>query len=164
MADGAGSLSLADVVQVVSLLALMVSVLLLAWQSREVANASRLASRTAVAAAMSDAATNMRAVFEALLTYPELRPYISDGVPLPAPRLMNARAQTLCEMLCDAAEASLEVAAQVPGAIGALSGWPDWAAWVLRGSPGSLDHVLAHPSWYPRLVSIHRNGAAPGSV
>jgi hypothetical protein len=160
MASGAGSVSLADVLQVASSLAVVASVLVLAWQSKQLANASSLASQTAIAGATSDAATNMRAVFEALLAYPELRPYISDGEPLPAARRLHDQALTLCEMLCDAAEASLEVAAQVPGAIGALSGWPDWAAWVLEGSPGSVEHVLAHPSWYPRLAAIHHNTLA----
>jgi hypothetical protein len=154
MSDGGSSVSLGDVLQVVSALAVVGSVLVLAWQSRQLASASRLASRTAIAGAMSEAATNLRAVFDALLTYPELRPFITDGEPLPTAKHLRARAQTLCEMLCDAAEASLEVAAQVPGADDALGGWPDWAAWVLGASPGSLEHVRAHPIWYPRLSVI----------
>jgi hypothetical protein len=148
-------MSLADLVQLVSSVALVVSVLFLAWQTQQVASATKLASRTAVADAMADAADNMRAVFEALLTYPELRPYICDGAPMPTSGTLQSRAQTLCEMLCDAAEASLEVAARVPGADDALGGWPDWARWVLAGSPGSTQHVLAHPTWYPRLMAIH---------
>jgi len=137
--------------QVLSVLAVVGSVLVLAWQSREVAHATRLATKTAVATAMSDAAANVRGVFDALLTYPELRQYITDGAPLPAEPLERARAQTLCEMLCDAIEASLEVAAQVPGADHALSGWPSWATWVLANSPGSAAHVARRPTWYPRL-------------
>src|SRR5690242_16052246 len=100
--------------QVLSVVAVVGSVLVLAWQSREVARATRLATRTAVAGVMTDAASNVGAVFEALLAYPELRPYITDGVPLPQAALEHARAQTLCEMLCDAIEASLEAASQVP--------------------------------------------------
>lgn len=38
------------------------------------------------------------------------------GAPLPTDPLALVRAQTMCEMMCDAAEASLEVAARVPGA------------------------------------------------
>jgi hypothetical protein len=130
-------MSLADLVQLVSSVALVVSVLFLAWQTQQVASATRLASRTAIADAMSDAAGNVRA----------------GGT-------LQSRAQTLCEMMCDAAEASLEVAARVPGADDALGGWPDWARWVLAGSPGSTQHVLAHPSWYPRLVAIQVSVAA----
>jgi hypothetical protein len=154
MASASSSLSLADVLQVVSSLAVVGSVLVLAWQSKAVADASKLASKTARAAAMSDAAANMRAVFQALLDHPELRPYISDGKPLPTIPLLRARALTLCEMLCDAAEASLEVATQVPGASEVLSGWPDWAEWVLSSSPGSMEHVSTHPAWYPRLSAL----------
>lgn len=163
MATASSSLSLADVLQVVSSLAVVGSVLVLAWQSKAVANASRLASKTARAAAMSDAAANMRAVFEALLEHPELRPYITDGEPLPTIPLLRARALTLCEMLSDAAEASLEVAAQVPGAADVLVGWPDWAEWVLSNSPGAMEHVAVHPAWYPRLSALHARVSA-GSV
>ena len=117
--------------QVLSVLAVVASVLALAWQSREVAKATRLATKTAVASAMSDVTSNLRAIFEALIAL--------------------ARAQTMCEMMCDAAEASLEVAAQVPGADQPLGGWSDWAAWVLSNSPGSAAHVSQRPLWYPRL-------------
>ena len=105
--------------------------------------------------ATTDATANMRAVFEELLDHPELRPFISDGEPLPTVPLLRARAVTLCEMLRDAAEASLETATQVPGADEVLSGWPDWAAWVLSNSPGSMEHVSAHPAWCPRLRALH---------
>jgi len=98
--------------QVLSLVAVVVSVLLLAWQSREVARATRLATRTAVAGVMTDSAANVRSVFEGLLAHPELRQYVTDGVPLPADPLEHARALTMCEMLCDALEASLETAAR----------------------------------------------------
>jgi hypothetical protein len=137
--------------QVLSVLAVVASVLALAWQSREVAKATRLATKTAVASAMSDVTSNLRAIFEALITHPELRQYICDGAPLPTDPLALARAQTMCEMMCDAAEASLEVAAQVPGADQPLGGWSDWAAWVLSNSPGSAAHVSQRPLWYPRL-------------
>ena len=147
-------MSLRDVLEIVSSLALVASVLVLAWQSRQLAQATRLATRTAVAGAMSDAATNLRAVFDALLTYPELRPYICDGVPLPAAGIEHSRAQTMCEMMCDAVEASLEVGETIPGAGFALSGWPDWARWVLASSPGSAAHVATNPTWYPRLTAL----------
>jgi hypothetical protein len=154
-------MSLADLVQLISSTALVVTVLVLAWQTRQVASATRLASKTAVANAMSDAANNVRAVFEALLEHPELRQYICDGAPMPTEGILRSRAQTLCEMMCDAAEASLEVASQVPGADQALRGWPDWARWLLDSSPGSRHHVLAHPAWYPRLLLIHSTAMAP---
>ena len=140
--------------QVLSLVAVVVSVLLLAWQSREVARATRLATRTAVAGVMTDSAANVRSVFEGLLAHPELRQYVTDGVPLPADPLEHARALTMCERLCDALEASLETAARVPGGDEVLAGWPDWSAWVLASSPGCAEHVRQHPSWYPRLAAL----------
>jgi len=149
--------SIHDPIQVLTVITLAGTVLVLAWQTRHVARASRLASETAVASVMSDAAANVRVVFEALLVYPELRPYIAGGQPLPSDPVERSRAQTMCEMLCDAIEASLETAARVPGGGQALSGWPDWAAWVLQRSPGSADHVSEHPQWYPRLVPVLRD-------
>lgn len=143
-----------DVVEVLTLLTLAGTVLVLAWQTRHVARASRLASQTAMATVMSDAAANVRVVFESLLAYPELRPYITDGEPLPSDAMERSRAQTMCEMLCDAVEASLEAASQVSGGDETLSGWPDWAAWVLERSPGSAAHVTEHSVWYPRLSAV----------
>jgi len=149
--------SFRDPIQVLTLITLAGTVLVLAWQTRHVARASRLASETAIAGVMSDAAANVRIVFEALLTYPELRPFIVDGQPLPSEPVERSRAQTMCEMLCDALEASLETAARVPGGEEALSGWPDWAAWVLQRSPGSATHVSDHGQWYPRLTLVLRD-------
>jgi len=140
--------------QILSVVAVVCSVLVLAWQSREVAHATRLATHTSVSGVMTDAAANMRAVFEALLAYPELRKYVTDGVPLPVVALEQARAQTMCEMFCDAMEGSLEAAAQVPGGDQVLGGWPDWAKWVLASSPGCSEHVRLHPIWYPRLAAL----------
>jgi hypothetical protein len=147
--------------QVISVIAVVGSVLVLAWQSREVARASRLATKTAVAAAITDSAANVRAVFEALLAYPELRAYITDGQPLPAAPRERAQAQTMCEMMCDAVEASLEVASRVPGADEALGGWPDWASWVLGASPGCADHVRQNGAWYPRLGELLPSASRP---
>lgn len=145
--------------QVLSVIAVVGSVLVLAWQSREVARATRLATRTAVAGVMTDAAANVRAVFEELIEHPELRAYITDGVPLPPAALERSRAQTMCEMVCDAIEASLSAAEQIPGSRDALRGWPEWGAWVLASSPGCADHVRQNPVWYPRLSVL---GAAAG--
>ena len=143
-------------IEVLTLITLAGTVLVLAWQTRHVARAQRLASETAVAGVISDATTNVRVVFEALLAYPELRPYIAEGQPLPADPLQRSRAQSLCEMLCDALEGSLETAARVSHGGEALSGWPDWAAWVLQRSPGSAAHVAENPQWYPRLTAVAR--------
>jgi hypothetical protein len=137
--------------QVLSVIAVVGSVLVLAWQSREVARATRLATRTAVAGVMTDAAANVRAVFEELIEHPELRAYVTDGVPLPRAPLEHSRAQSMCEMVCDALEASLSAAEQIPGSYDALRGWPEWGAWVLANSPGCADHVRQNPVWYPRL-------------
>jgi hypothetical protein len=150
--------SIRDPVEILTLITLAGTVLVLAWQTRHVARSSRLASETAVAGVMADAAANIRIVFESLLTYPELRPYITDGMALPTDPTERSRAQTMCEMLCDALEASLETAAHVPGGRDALSGWPDWAGWILQRSPGSADHVAEHPQWYPRLSQVRPGG------
>jgi hypothetical protein len=144
--------------QVLSVVAVVSSVLVLAWQSREVAHATRVAANTSVSGVMTDAAANMRSVFEALLTYPDLRKFVTEGAPLPAAPLDRSRAQTMCEMFCDAMEGSLETAAQVPGGEKVLGGWPDWATWVLASSPGCSEHVRLHPIWYPRLTELQRPG------
>ena len=157
LSSGVTDFSLHDAIEVLTLLTLAGTVIVLAWQTRHVARASRLASETAVASVMSDAAANVRVVFEALLAYPQLRPYITEGQPLPSDPIERSRAQTMCEMLCDALEASLETAAHVPRGGEALSGWPDWAAWVLGRSPGSAEHVAEHAVWYPRLSRLRSN-------
>jgi hypothetical protein len=147
--------------QVLSLLAVVASVLVLAWQTKQVATATTLASKTAVAAAMSDTTAHVRAVLQTLLTYPELRPFIFGGESLPLSGQELARAQTLCEMLFDSLEVTLEVVANLPGADSALTGWSDYAESVPRDSPGSAAHVSAHPNWYPRLAALWRNISDP---
>ena len=113
-----------------------------------------------MATAMSDVTAHLREVLQSLIAYPELRPFICDGQPLPTAGTELARAQTLCELLCDALEATLEVASQIPGAGRAMSGWSDYAQGVLRTSPGSVSHVSGHPNWYPRLSAIRNQPLA----
>ncbi len=141
-------------VEVLSLVALVGSVLVLAWQSKEVATATRLASRATVEGAISDVAVHLGGVLQTMVTYPHLRQYVYDGVPLPASGEERARAETLCELLCDAAETTLEVTARLPHADDALIGWTLYARSILDSSPTCAAIVSANPSWYPRLSSV----------
>lgn len=141
-------------IEFLTLVALVASFLALAWQGKEVAAATRFASMTSVESTMAHLASNFGAVLQLLVTYPELRPYVYDGEPLPESGNELARAQTLCELLCDAAENTLVVTARMPHAAKDLDGWTSYSRSFLRNSPGCASIVEAYPDWYPMLSSV----------
>jgi hypothetical protein len=65
-----------------------------------------------------------------------------------------ARAQTLCELLADAAETTLVITARMPHAESALDGWTKYARSILGSSPGCAAIVAANPEWYPSLSAL----------
>ena len=141
-------------IEVLTLVALTASFFALAWQGKEVAAATRFASKASVESTMAHLAANFGAVMQLLVTYPELRRYVYEGEPLPESGNDLARVQTLCELLCDAAETTLVVAARMPHAATDLQGWARYARSILDSSPGCASIVERYPHWYPMLSNV----------
>lgn len=143
----------------VSLLFVGGSVLLLAWQSHELAKQSRLSNQVAMASMMGQTGAELGAVHQILVDRPELWKYFYGGEPAPqGDDDLVARVSIVAEMLADCIEGALQIGRGVP-AFGKVN-LEDWEAYgrsVLETSPAvvaALHDARARSYWpcYHRLA------------
>jgi len=139
----------------------VVSLLFLGWQSREVARQTRIANQTAGAAGLRDSLTHLHSVIQIFVEHPELRPYFYGGVDAPADIAQRAQVDTIAEMLADCMEASLEAGHTLDPFAPNLGDWQDYCRHVLDSSPVVRALVGEYPSWFPRVAQeLERLGRA----
>jgi hypothetical protein len=98
------------VLNVVSVVAVVVSVLLLAWQSRSVAVQTKLQNQIAVSTAGDGALALLHSSLRIFLEEPELRVYFYSGE-MPPVGVQGTRVATLAEMIADCVEVGCETVA-----------------------------------------------------
>lgn len=135
-----------------SLIAVIVSLLVLAWQSWEVARQARISTQVASAAAWSETTDRLHRVAAVFLTRPELRTYFYEGRRPPPGGDDLVAVTVIAEMLADTIEGSLQLGQDIPGASRALQGWYSYAHFLRSESPVLRAWIRAHPTWYPRLI------------
>lgn len=132
---------------------LVLSVLLLAWQTVSAARATR-------ASLYQNIATLMIEIDRFFIERPELRPYfyesadVADGAP------DCGVVTSTAEMLADFFENVLD---QVPALReeDTLKLWESYMGDVLGSSPALRRHILAHPSWYSKELQGRTARATP---
>lgn len=143
------------VLNVVSVVAVVVSVLFLAWQSHSAAVQTKLQVQIAVTSAGEDAIALLHSALRTFIEQPELRVYFYGGEKPPG-GLDGERVATLAEMFADCVESGCETAASLEIAASRLTGWPDYGRFLLNNSPVVSDLVSAQPEWYPRFATLAR--------
>ncbi len=137
-----------------SLIVVIVSLLVLTWQSWEVARQARVSTQVAAAAAWSETTDRLHRVVAVFLSRPELRVYFYEGRPPPPGGDDLVAVTVLAEMLADTIEGSLQLGQDIPGADKALQGWYSYASFLRSASPVLKGWIGAHPTWYPRLIDV----------
>lgn len=130
----------------------VISLLFLGWQSREVARQTRIANQTAGAAGLRDSLTHLHSVIQIFIERPELRPYFYGGMDAPTDAEQRAQVDTIAEMLADCMEASLEAGHTLDPFASNLSDWQDYCGHVLASSPVVRSLVREHATWFPRVA------------
>lgn len=138
--------------------AVVISLLFLGWQSREVARQTRLANQTAGVSGLRDALTHLDSIIQIFIEYPELRPYFYGGVAAPTDARLGAQVDTVAELLADCIEVSLEAGLTLDPFASNLSDWQDYCQHALANSPALRALVTEHPAWYPRMA--HQLGSS----
>lgn len=156
--------------ELAGLIAVVVSVLVLAWQSREVAKQTRIANaqaRMANEPAEASGVTSMDALqppLSHLLVYPHLRPYFCRGTALAdCPSADQAsQVETLAEMFADGVEMALEAGHLAGPYRRHLADWESYAAHLLRNSP-AVEALIREQGadWYPRLHAFYVQTNSP---
>jgi hypothetical protein len=142
---------------IVSAVALVVSLLFLARQTRESTRQSVLANQIAGLQAKSDIYSTVDRILYRFLEFPELRKYFYEGADLPveanAEGVAGIRDQilTFAELFPDAIERGLDTYRSVDPAADFRSPMDAYAGDIVSGSPAIRYLVQLHPGWWPNL-------------
>ena len=147
-----------DITAIGGLLGLAVSIALLAWQSRAVAQQAKVSNAIAGTSVLHNTLESIRAIYVIFFDHPELRQYFYDGMPSPRRGERRVRVITLAEMMADALEDGLMGTRLVPASESA-DDWSDYCCYLLRQSPALREIVLWRPQWWPNLHALVDQGA-----
>lgn len=131
----------------------ILSLLFLGRQSREVARQTRISNQTAGVAGVRDSLTHLHLVVQTFVEHPELRRYFYGGIDPPTDPGTLAQVETVAEMLADCLEASLEAGHTLDPFAPNLGKWQDYSRDVLAKSPAMCALVAGHEEWYPRVAA-----------
>lgn len=143
-----------------SLVGLIISLLLLAWQTRAVARqTAEVARQTEIANAIAgsevthDTLASLREVLFQMIERPDLRAYVYDGKP--CPRRGKARQQVLSftEVLADTLNMGMRAHRWASPTAG-LPCWPLYAWHMLQRSPTLQMLVWAWPAYWVELSEL----------
>ncbi|MGH9197731.1 MAG: hypothetical protein ACRD1T_18560 [Acidimicrobiia bacterium] len=145
-----------DYAELVGLAVLVASVLLLAWQTWEVARQTRIANEVASAGAQLDSTNLLNSVLLVLVQDPGLRPYFYAGRHPPHDVSVQQKIEGVADMLADVVEANLDVGHRLSSFAHNLPDWEDYGRFLLRNSPQVKSWVTEHPVWFPWLAQMTR--------
>lgn len=139
--------------ETLSLVFVGVSVLLLAWQSYEVAKQGRISNQVAMASMVGQTGAELNLVHQILVDRPQLWAYLYGGRPAPeAGTDLAAQVSTVSEMLADCIEGALQIGLSVPsfGSVN-LEDWRAYGRSVLATSPSIAESVRSESgaSYWP---------------
>lgn len=154
-----GGLMLATVTSIVGLIGLVVTVALLAGQTRAAAKQSEVANAIAGATVLFTCTASLHEVLRLFVQEPEIRAYFYDGAPCPTQGMERDRVVTIAEMLADTLEDGLVTHRLVP----ASESETDWIGYCrqMRSSSPGLDAIInENAEWWPQLARL-TSGATP---
>jgi hypothetical protein len=143
----------------VSAVALVVSLLFLARQTRESARQSHLANQIAGSQAKSDIYRTVDRILFRFLEYPYLRKYFYEDEELPEVSFesdsgeLRQRVLTFAELFADVIERGLDTYRSVDPASDFKSPMEDYARDMLTTSSAIRYLVHEHPGWWPNVES-----------
>lgn len=146
---------------IATLISLIVSLLLLTWQTRAVAKQAKIANGVTGIQLMESVVANLRELNFLWIERPELRPYIYDGKACPRRGRRRDQILSLAESLADTLDLGL-AAPHVPKSSSSGSILPNWSifSWeMLQASPALRETVERRPHWWPDLALLLAAGS-----
>jgi hypothetical protein len=141
---------LEQVLGLVGAVSVVISLLFVGWQTRELAKQTRLNNAIGVTSTFQGSAELMSAVHAPILANPLLRPYFYEGKRCVDGDDQQPLILTVAELMADAAEYGLMAAKQVPGA----TSWTNYPKFLLAASPSLREVVAEHSDWWPELAGL----------
>jgi hypothetical protein len=135
------------------LVGLVISIGLLAWQTRAVAQQTEISNRIAGLAAINGATAGLREVHLLFVSDPDLRPYFYDGKAYPRRRLRRDRVLTVAELLLDAMEDALCAHRLIPSSA-SMEDWTVYCEDMLIRSKVLNAILCRNPKYWPELYRL----------
>jgi hypothetical protein len=148
---------LTNVATIVGLAGVISSVVLLAWQTRAVAQQTRISNSIASASVISNSTSGLREVLALFIEHPELRPYFYEFKSPPSQGNKRARIITAAEILADILEEGLSVNRLVQ-TVRFSEEWPLFCADMLTSSPALNEVIQQNPNSWRLLRALQPRG------
>jgi hypothetical protein len=145
--------TLAQISTICGLIGLIASVLLLTWQTRAVAQQTKISNALAGASVLETSTADLREVLLLFVDRPELRAYFYDSKSPPAEANERARVTAVAEMLGDLLETGLVTNRIVPSTE-SFADWVEYSRQMLTLGPILRQVTDQHPEWWPRLAEL----------
>jgi hypothetical protein len=136
----------------------IVSLMLLAWQTRSVAQQTKISNAIANASVISNSTSGLREVLSLFIEHPELRPYFYESKRPPSRGHKRTRIVTAAEILADILEEGLS-ANRLVRTDRFSEEWPLYCADMLASSPVLNDVIKQNPNSWQLLRALHPRGA-----
>jgi hypothetical protein len=149
--------------QAIGTIAVVVSVLVLAYHAREVARQSRIANRVAALQADSAITQLSTRISDVFIQYPELRSRFFDELPNPS-SATEARLMTVADQYADVLQVALDTTARL-----GPYGWETediraWAASMVESSTHLRSIIRDNPGLWPPLEPFVANHDASHGI
>lgn len=142
-----------SVATIIGSLGLILSVVLLAWQTRAVAEQTRISNSIAGATVLSESTNRLRDTYELFVQHPELRAYFYENKPCPQRGSRRERVLSTTEAFADTLESGLFAYEAVPSSA-YKENWTNYCQYMLRFSPALRNLVGDNPEWWPALYAL----------
>jgi len=139
-----------DITAIGGLIGLIISITLLAWQTRAVAQQTKISNRISGVSAINETTAGLREVHLLFVADPGLRGYFYDGETYPRSKKDRDRVRTVAEQFLDVLEDGLCVHLLVPSS-GSLEDWTTYCIDMLVGSKVLNSVVRERPKYWPEL-------------
>jgi hypothetical protein len=147
--------SLSNFSVIVGVFGVIVSVLILAWQTLQLTRQVTVANAAAVYTSHVDVLQLHHEVFKVLIAHPHLQPYFLAGEPCPPGDPNRREVVMIAEMIADVHELGLQHTRKIPDPVH-RNCWP--ASVVESLKQPILNEVLRTPQpWYPELRIFFEN-------
>jgi hypothetical protein len=143
-----------DGVAIAGTIAVIASVLVLAFQARELAKHARIANQVAAVETNRELLMMFHNVYREFLEQPQLRAHFYDESPVAPTEDDRVRIRVLSEMLADSLQVGLETVTRLATYERYAEPWREYVEASLGSSSSVRSLVRDHPAFWPSLVPI----------
>jgi hypothetical protein len=141
---------LEKVTSVIGTIGVVVSLVLIAWQNRQLTKQTKINNEVGSTTAAYSALERIHQVSQIMVDRPETQPYFTKNAQLPADPLERDQILMIAQALADTIDYGLMVC-DLRAHMQSYQGWPAFAVNSMTNSVALRQVVEEHPEYWPRL-------------